>query len=207
MTAIDILPRQKTTYDLPAKDLARKAIKLHILGSLTWDYVDTVCDIAVQQRRTETKRLCRAVRELRADYDRFRSRSLEARDIEREAELGLLFESVCDKHLKTLHYGLRLEIAALGLADADMTMVEAVQQAMTLLDAMKLYAGRCDRWIAEHGVDGSSILMVHFTKLCGLLPLFAGDCYSRESKTRQLTAKILFNELKQLEMYDDNGKI
>lgn len=85
---------------------------------------------------------------------------------------------------------------------------QAVQMAMTVIDAMRLYAARCDRWVGSFGVRGRhSMLHDFFPRLAMLLPEFAGDCYDPASPSRKATAAILEKELSNIELYDDYGKI
>lgn len=207
---IDFLPetRPKKLRDIPQKPLARMAVKLYLLGSLAWDYTDTVLDIAVRMRLDKTKPLCRAVHELRRRYDRFRESSLDQADIAKEKELGEQFEGLQRENITKLCYGLRNEIGTYGLDAENTYLVQAVQMAMTVIGAMKLYARECDEWIRSQGVkDRHSILSDHFTALEMLLPEFAGDCYDRNSESRRITAGIICNEIRRIDIYDDNGKI
>lgn len=200
-------PRAKTLDDLPEKPRLRMMAVISIVGSLAWDYADTVLDIAVLLRDPRTKKLSRAVRQLRADYESFRRPFLSSSDTERERELGLLFESLCEPHFSRLCWGVAAEKATAGLGGDSMAMVQAVHTAMAVLEAMALYAGECDRWIREQGVSGRSILPSHFRGLSILLPEFAGDCYAGDSEARRITVRILLNEINSIEIYDDNGKV
>lgn len=197
----------KTIEDLPQPKLLRMMAKLCIVGSLAWDYAETVRTLAAQMQLSATKSLSRAVRELHADFDRFRQSSLSAADVKKESDLGLLFEQICEEHLSKFSYGFNSEKEIALLSDDFRMLVKAVQMAMTVIDAMKLYAGECDKWIAENGVCAHSMLPDHFRRLAILLPEFAGDHYNKDSEVRRLTAHILFKEIKNIDIYDENGKV
>ena len=200
--------KPKSLSDIPQRPLAAMAVKLYLLGALAWDYTDTVVDIAVQMRCDRTKPLCRAIRELRRRYDRFRQSSLDSSDIAREKELGELFEKLQRKHIDKLCYGLRNEISQYGLDADSVYLVQAVQMAMTVIGGMKLYAAECDEWIRKQGVaDRHSMLSDYFIALETLLPEFAGDCYDRHSESRRITAAIICNGIRHIDIYDDDGKI
>lgn len=201
------LPSQKTTKDIPQRPLARMAAKLYLLGALAWDYADTVCNIAASLRIDATKPVSRAVRELKREYDRFRSRSLCDADIKKESELALLFEELCESHFAKLNYGVSSDKLTTGLDKDYELLIKSVQMAMTVIDTMKLYAADCDKWIREQGVNAHSILADHYLRLATLLPQFAGDCYNANMEARKLTAKILLNEIKNIEIHDEHGKI
>lgn len=197
--------KRRTLEDIPERIRLGWALRLFSLGSLVWDYADTVLNYAVLMRRHETKKLCRAVRAVKDEYDRFRARSIDDSYVRREAAIGLDMEELFQDHLQKLHYGLRNEISRYKLKPNSAAMVEAAQQCLTLIDTMRLYASDCDRQIGQTG--SHSILPGHFDRLAGLITEFAGDAYDRNSQTRTLTAKILYNELKNLVMRDDNGKL
>ncbi len=192
---------------LTENDLCRMGAKLYMLGSLAWDYADTVCNISAQLGIQETKKLCRAVRELKRDYDRCRNSAVRDADIAKETELGLLFEQVCGEHFAKLNYGTASDKAAAGLGEDSMMLLKAVQMAMAVLDAMALYAGECDRRIREAKPGLHSIMADHFRRLAILLPHFAGDCAEAGREARKLTARILLNEIKRIDICDEDGTI
>lgn len=207
LPAIDLIPQPKTTKDIPQRPLARMAAKLYLLGSLAWDYADTVCNIAAQMRIGKTKPLCRAVRELKRDYDRYRNRSMRDEALAKETELAMLFEDICQQHFTKLNYGIASDKSVAGLTQDYEMLIKAVQMAMTVIDTMKLYAAECDAWISSQGVEAHSILADHFRSLAILLPEFAGDSYNANAEARKLTARILLKEINLIEIHDEQGKI
>lgn len=197
--------KTKTIDDIPEDTLMSWAMRLFGLGSLAWDYADTVLKCAAVMRLQHTKKLCRAVRDIKADYDRFRARKISDSYVRKEQAIGLAIEELCQGHLDKLHYGLRNEIARYGLEPESTFLVEAVQQCLTLIDAMKLYAKDCDRQIGD--TDAHSIMPDHFIRLSGLISEFAGDAYNHNSEARRITAKIIYNELKTVDLHGDDGKV
>ena len=197
--------KPKTLDDVPAEPLSRMGVKMYIIGALVWDYADTVLNIAAQMRISATKKVSRAIRQLRLDYDRLRQLDLDGKHIRREWELAELFESISQQHITKLCNGLLAEIRRdHNLNKEYETLVEAVQIAMTLLDTLRLYAAQCDAFIRKYYPQAPhSILPDHFMKLAMLLPQYAGDCYDEHSQSRKLTAKILLNEINQIEI---NGR-
>lgn len=203
-----VLPaREATLDDVPQQALARKGVKLSMLGTLATDYANTVLDIAGQMRISRTKRLSRCVRALISEYETFRRTYLDAAHIEAEQRLSVLFEDLNRRAFSHLCNGLKAETTGRLRPDYAM-LVQAVQMAMTVIDAMRLYAARCDRWVGSFGVRGRhSMLHDFFPRLAMLLPEFAGDCYDPASPSRKATAAILEKELSNIELYDDYGKI
>lgn len=205
---IDLFPRKKTLDDLPQREFMRRGFKIFVLGALAWDYTDTVLNEAKRLNLPdETKKITRTIHELRKDFDSVHAQSITLRkDRERELEVALDFEDLCRAHLDKLVYGLNNDKIVADLVRGHKMLVNAVQQAMTVIDAMKLYAVRCDTWIRSHGVEGkNSMLPVHFIALAKLLPELAGDCYNADSEARRITARVLVKELERIELYDDEG--
>lgn len=199
--------RPKRLEDIPQGRLLRSAAKLFMMGALVWDYAETVCDIAAQMRISETKKLSRAVKQLHADYDRFRKRSLGQKYMDKENSLALLFEEYCDRHFTALGYSVDADKTVADIRADYRMLIKAVYFAMAVIETMKLYARETDEWIASFGVDGESVLCKHFSRLAVILPQFAGDAYNKELEGCKLTARILLDELKQIEVYDENGKV
>lgn len=202
----NLIPKRKTLDDVPQNELAHMTAKLYLVGALVWDYTDTVLDIAAQMRLGgAAKKLSRAIREIHKDYDRMRSFDLDSEDIRHEWSLAELFEDINRKHFSQLCTGLITEIRhSLNLNGDYELLVESVQIAMTVLDALNLYAEQCDKFISKYyPCAPHSILPDHFRKLAILLPQYAGDCYSQTPKARYVTARILLNEINRIELYGD----
>lgn len=198
-----VLPRRKTVNDLPTHLIAVMGVKLYLLGSLAWDYAETVREVAITIGDTRTKRLCRAVRELHYDYDRTRQYLLDAEHIAAESKLALLFESICSPILNNLSSELSAESNVIGLNADYAVLVKAVQMALAVTGAMEVYARRCDQWLRRQGVKGHSILDDRFRRLSILIPGFAGDCYNAHSPARIKATTALVKELLALELCDD----
>lgn len=199
-----IQPPERTTRDIPLDLLSHMAVKLHMIELLAWDYADTVISwLGGAMNSAETKRLSRRIRQLKTDYDIFHSHSLDDESTRRAFDLALLFESVCKKHITKLCYGLRNELrkAFPDLSEKSYTLLLAVYQLLTITDTMKMFAAECDVTIRSYGVNKHSILCDEAAQLAKLAPEFAGDCYMK-SESRRLTAKILLNELKQIELFE-----
>lgn len=194
--------RSKTLADLPQHILCRMSVKLYLLSSLTWDYVDTVLEIASGMKIAETRRLSREVKALRQEHDRLYS----ILDVNHEGEisrLGELFETVCREHLNRMYLSFRNEILAIAEPSADyMLFLQAIQAAMTMVDALYLYGVHFDSYLRDNGVIAPRVLSSIFDRLAILLPAFAVECFdfTTASPARKLTALILANELIKIEI-------
>lgn len=206
---IDLFPRKKTIDDLPQREFLRRGFKIFMLGSLAWDYTDTVLIMAKQLRLPdETKIVTRRIRNLKMDFDQIHSKSLSESDIEEERKIAEQFEDFCREHLNKLVFSLNNEKIVADVIRDHKILVNSIQQALTIIDTMKIYAAKCDRWIRDNGVhDANSILPIHFIHLSKLLPLLAGDCYNPDSEARRITARILYKELDRVELYDNEGEL
>lgn len=202
-----IFTRSSSLDNVPSDDLFRMAIRLYLLGALVWDYTDTVLDIAAQMRVSATRPLARAVRALHMDYDHIRARDLDSAHINKEWQLATLFEQVTAPCLSTLNRPLRREIQARFTLEADnLMLVQAVYVALTMLDAMRLYASHCDAFIHRyHPRAAHSILPDHFARLAVLLPQFAGDCQYSGSDARRVAARAILDDILSIELSDDES--
>lgn len=194
--------RKKTIEDVPEHLLTEWSFKLFALMNLAWDYVDTICDLCISMRLSPTKPLVRKVRELKREYDRFRWQVVDRRMEENETSHGLRFEECFKDDFKRLVNGLEVEVNKLDLTPSHKSLVIAVQQALTLMDAVKIYARWCDSQIASMGIWVCDCCMVQteFMKLCLIMPEFAGDCYQPDITARKTTAAILVNRLKSVSL-------
>ena len=178
------------------------SIRLFALMNLTWDYVDTILDICISLRITETKPLVRRIRELKREYDKFRWPCMSTTSEKDEQETGLEIEEKLSVDFDRLFNGVEHEVNKLDLTKEHKALVIATQQALTLMDAVKIYARRCDKKIASYDVWVCDCCMVqtHFMKLYLLIPQFAGDCYQPNLNARKLSAGIIANKLQDLEL-------
>ncbi len=179
------------------------AMRLFAMQNLTLQYVDTVTDFCIEKRIDGTKRLVRAVRELRLGIDRLYAGSFkgEAGRLAKESEASNAaeFEDNADELLTRLFYGLDTEVGRLGLKGDDKALVIAVHQALTIADVTRMYAREGDEMLRRYHVPvartGCSMLPNEFLAIADLLPQFAGDCY-KLSRSREITAKALLTALR-----------
>lgn len=190
----------KTIMDIPGDLLVEWSFKLFALMNLAWDYVDTVCDACISLRIQETKPLVREIRNLKREYDQFRAPATRPVMEHNETQHGLRMEQLFRDDLRKLMSGIKLEVNKLDLTPDHRLLVISVQQALTLMDAVKVYARWCDSEIKKRGVWTCDCCMVQtaFLKLYDLVPQFAGDCYQPDIDARRLTAGILANRMKSI---------
>lgn len=195
-------PRWRHAIDVvPKKLMLEWGVRLYTLMNLAWDYVDTICDLCIQQRVEGTKPLVRCVRQLKREYDQFRSRCVDSDFERKEAERAEAFEETFGNDFRLLFNAIDFEVSKLGLEKNNRTLVIAVQQALTVMDAVKAYAATCDEEMRKMGltVKDCSMVQTEFMKLFSIVPLFAGDCY-RKLEVRKLTAGILRNRIARIQV-------
>lgn len=202
------LKREKDVYDMPFDEIAGMASRMCIMLALAWDYTDTIKQIARTLRLDVTKRIGRQIDELRRVYEQRFSNSLRDKESEVNKAVALLFEDVCQEHFRKLHWSLRNEIkqAFPDLRDNYVDLLEAVDTAITVFEAARLFTEECDAKLRAQGVNGNPMLPPEIRKTMRLLPLFAGDSYNFRSRARAITARILMNEIKLNSLVDERGK-
>ncbi len=191
------LMRRPTLEELvPNRLLNRMAIKIYMVGTLAWDYADTVLDLVRQARMAETKKNSRELRAVRERYLRFREKH-GGDSLAEEERLGLMFEKLNQERLGRLYKHLAIEIRyTTALDETWRTICAAAITALTVLDAIKLYAAHCDRKIDSYGAPREhSILQDEFVDLgralCGFL---RGRC-NADLVTRRKVAEELYREI------------
>lgn len=195
-------PRFRYAIDVVPQELMLEwGVRLYTLMNLAWDHVDTICDLCIQMKVAETKPLVRRIRQLKREYDQFRSRCIDSDFERKETERAEAFVDTFRQDFKLLFNAIDFEVAKLGLEKNRRALVIAVHQALTVMDAVKAYAATCDAEMRKMGlmVKDCSMVQSEFMELYSIVPLFAGDCYSR-LEVRKLTAGILRNRIARIQV-------
>lgn len=190
--------REKTLLEaVPDTLLVEWSAKLYTVMNLAWGYVETILDLCAQMKIPDTRPLCRTIRELKREYDRFRSSSMWGGADAEESKRAEDFEDFFSEDFDRLFNGLEMEVNKLDLTPPHKLLVIAVQQTLTLMDAARSYAIWTDSEIRKYGAwaDGCSFMQKEFLALYPLIPQFAGDCYSPDLSARKLTADILVGKM------------
>ena len=184
---------------IPEQELVKWADVLYAVMNLAWTYVDTIWGLCRELRIDEVRKLTRAIRDLKREYDRFRQYSMCGLE-KRETAYGELFEEKFMADFNRMYYGLSNEVSRTSLTEGHRMLVVAVQQALAVCDAVLLYARWVDTRIRDYGVWACDCVLVQgeFLKMYELLPQYAGDHYDADSQTRKLTARILYNRMREV---------
>lgn len=187
----------------------RLAAKCYMLTALSWDYVDTILDMCVSMKRKETKLLSREVRQVKRDYEQFRSRSIDEAASRDEINRAIGFEDFCKKHLSTLTLAIGTETARFSPDAESKIFIQSVYHAMTMLETVRLYGEYVDSRIEAYGISVPYLAIIEsdFTKLFSLIPKFAGKYYLPNLSCVSLTAKILVKKMHEVKLSDEHGEL
>lgn len=194
LTRIPRNRRVELAREIPEEKMLEWGAKIFVLMNLSWQYVETICDIVVQLRQPETKPLVRAVRELKLEYDRYRAKALDRKFVDRETAIAETFEERYSKVFRSLYYGIDFEVSKLGVDPKHKPLVIATQQALTLMDSVKAYSRICEREILRRysiKADEGCFMQKHFKLLFTMVPQFAGDCYQPDMQARKISANAI----------------
>lgn len=204
-------PRPVEVVDVVGFEMfAGWVLRIDLLTHIAWDYIDTICDICIRMRLKATKPLVRSIRELKRQFEQTRSLQGGVSNQSRkdEAQNAEEFEDQFDQDFRRLFNGLEFEAKKIGLEKDYETLAIATQQAMTVMDAVKIFVKGCDLEARRRGYTCRDYYMMpdHFMPLFGLIPQFSGDCYDRHIEARRLTANILVNRVKSITFTERDEK-
>lgn len=194
--------------EIPENTRLEFALKLYSLSALVWEYAETILDICAAQRISDTKPLVRKIRELRSEYDKFRWSHLGKDEVHRELERALELEEVMDDNFSKLSISLFNEISKKKLTEGHRLLLIAVQQAMTVIDALFMYSAKVDKMLEESGLPymRDCLVQTEIIQLRSLIPQFGGDCYCTDIPARKITAKLIYNTLDSIQIFKDNNR-
>lgn len=133
---VDMMQRELTD-----EELFRVAYVPFAIAELAWDYAGTVMDIAAVIKDSDTRRIGRAIRKLREEYNQHRFKYIPREYRDGERENSLLFEANISKLMKLYTANVTAEIRRLH-ADLDanyMLMLTALWQFKLVAAALMRY--------------------------------------------------------------------
>ncbi|MCM1219671.1 MAG: hypothetical protein NC548_34760 [Lachnospiraceae bacterium] len=169
---------KKLSEILDSETLMRFAYVPFVVAQLAWDYADTILDTASMYRLHETKKLCRAVKELKKRYDIVRDEFTNTTHRESEIDNMYVFEDgvadLFNLYLKNIEFDLKAEYPQ--LEEKFHYFLKAVYQCHIVLQAIYRYASM---WkVKVEKIVGHSIgdvLPQELRKLDILVMAFVGD--------------------------------
>lgn len=164
---------------LTQNELYRVAYLPFVIAEVVWDYVDTILDLACLLKLQQTKRLCRAMRELRRDYDRSRAPFIDDKSREVETEHMIAFQDEFRAYFNKLWLAVKFNLRQRHghLEENYEMLVCAVHMSMVCFKALRKFTNWADTLIeSKCGRANHSIMPDQIRRLGILLPEFAGDC-------------------------------
>lgn len=168
----------KLSKILDKDTLFRFAYVPFVIAELVWDYADTIIGLAIIMRLGETKKLCRAIRELRRDYDRLHARFVDSAHRDSETENMYVFENEVNDIFKTLLVNIRCNLKGEypELAPDYLDLLTAVYQCDILLHSLFHYVRMQTEKIEKIvGHRIGRILPDEMYRLDALVIAFVGD--------------------------------
>lgn len=159
-------------------ELHRVAYLPFVIAEVVWDYADSLVNLAVYLRDRRTKPLCRAVRELRREYERERAHFIDSKHREVEEGHMIGFQEDMGQHTAKLGYCIDNAISKRygRLDEASHQLVECAYMAVIWHKALFKYCSWADALIERKcGRASHSIMPDEVQRLGILLPQFAGD--------------------------------
>jgi len=133
---------QKLSEVLDSETLMRFAYVPFVVAQLAWDYADTIVDVASMLKLHPTKKLCRAVRELKRQYDRVRDEFTNYAHRDSEIDNMYVFEDgvsdLFSLYLKNIEFDLKSEYPDLG--EDNRNYLLAIYQCHIVLQCIYRYA-------------------------------------------------------------------
>lgn len=196
----------KLSKILDRDTLFRFAYVPFVIAELAWDYADTVLTLSAMMK-TGAKKLCRAVRELRREYERERARFIDQAHKDSEVENMYVFEDgvkdIYTQMLVNVRCDLNSEYPSLDKDSVD--LLTAVYQCDITLQSLILYTqqqtSKIER-IVGHRIG--KILPAQVCQLARLMPEFIGDkpASERFNKLKKQYEKTFATQIALIELND-----
>ncbi len=172
------VPEINISKRLTKDELFRVAYMPFVMAQVVWDYADTLCDLSVIARESRLKRLCRAVKGLRREYDRGRAPFIDSAAQAKEEEHMIAFQEAHRDFFAKLRLAVTERIhTSHGVLDPDReTLVAACCMGVLCHRALRKLVAWADALIERKcGRASHSIMPDQMRQLGTLLPEFAGD--------------------------------
>lgn len=187
--------------------LFRFAYVPFVIAELVWDYTDTILIMASQMRLTPTKKLCRVIKQLRVEYDRYRSGFIDDAHHQSEEENMLVFEDGVNGIFSTFLIHLKSDIQREhpDLSSDSVSFLMGVYQAHITLRALFLYVENQKKKI--EGIVKKTIgdiLPKHVRALDTAILAFVGDSPASKGfeKIGDTYVRTLANQMALIELND-----
>lgn len=194
---------------VPEDKMREWGAKIYMFINLTWGYVDSVIGMCRQLRLDQTKGLSRQIRELKRQYDQFRSVSLDDASTASETGMGEWFEEIYAEDFDRLFASLSNESCKGEKDEIRRMYLVALHQSLTLIEAVKRYARFVDSELKNYDVWVTDCVIVQnsFLQMCEVMKKFPTAQEERFKPIRELNSRILENRLHELTVGIENNNI
>ena len=185
--------------------LFRVAYIPYVIFEVAWDYVDTTINLAILLRIQETKRLTRAMRELRRRFDQQRQPFIDRNDQEKEQDHMIEFEEKSNHVLTPIYKGLKTTIRKQhpALVGDWVDFLCSVELASIIFSALFKYGIECDKLIESRcGRANHSILPDEMFKIANLVKEFRGDTITNIRLRPAYVGKML-KQIKRIDLIEE----
>lgn len=170
--------RREFTDNFTQHELFQIVYVPNVIAELAWDYADTITLLCHNNGQRETRRLNNAVRKLREQYDKSRSRYVDSQHREGEVENMYKFENIIKDITLTQILNIRFFIVSTypDLCPESVELLVAVWQCLILLEALECHNQRM-RHRLENRLQKTigNITPPTVAKLHKLIPYYLGD--------------------------------
>lgn len=159
-------------------ELFRFAYVPFVIAELVWDYADTVIIMSQRLDNPACRRLSRAIRNARTEYDRLRHQYIDNEHREREIENGYVFEQATKRITSQMMTNVRIDINSeypdLNTDSRDLLL--AVYQCHITSRALLRYLDRQSARVAKRvGHSIGKMLPPSYYVMDKLIPEYIGD--------------------------------
>lgn len=150
-----------------------------VIAEIAWDYADTILDIAAMMRLHETKKLCRAIKDLRIEYNRKRFEVIDDNWRKSETENMIMFQETLSKEYFGKIYGTfkdKLMQTYPELETNSVMLIASVYCCKTVIAGLMRYCQAQEKVVASIlGYEINSIMPKQVNRLNTLVSEFVGD--------------------------------
>lgn len=150
-----------------------------VIAEIAWDYADTILDIAAMMRLHETKKLCRAIKDLRIEYNRKRFEVIDDNWRKSETENMIMFqETLSHEYFGKIYVTFKDKLVQTypELETNSVMLIASVYCCKTVIAGLMRYCQAQEKVVASIlGYEINSIMPKQVNRLNTLVSEFVGD--------------------------------
>lgn len=199
--------RERVAQMFDRETLFRFAYVPFVIAELVWDYADTVIIAAINLGQPETRKLSRAIRDARREYEHLRYEVINNDTRNREIENGYVFEDAVNDITRQMLLNVRLDINSEypDLEDKSRDLLLSVYQCYITSRALLKYLDRESAKVEKRvGHRIGRMLPPPYYVMDALIPEFIGDkpASDKFKKLMQTYIDTFANQIALIELND-----